>query len=376
MSPTSLLATLAAIIAAGAPLRAQVAPSLQPSDVAADPSTTVSIGSERRSVVLRATGSARDPSRSELYNVGTAAYIQTDGAYMLRFHVHAQEAAALPVARRAAHFLAALWLLARQRVGPTWAAVGRKPVEVWLTRSLPGGGAAANGSMVVYEALAPRSDLEWARTLAHEYGHLILPGAGGFAEPEPWSNGVLGERLFLGWLRDDLVAGRLSPASVAFAGIADLEYYCERQVQPLLDAACEQWPDTETLAGRGKAAMNAFTGLMLAIDRTLGAAALYGLLDHLVDGAKAEQDGPAFLSAFRLWLERQDAFDIRRVGQGTQAFWLPAGRYQVTGGATALTLAPGRATAAKGEWTVAADRSGPCALRWTGAPLLRWKRLR
>jgi hypothetical protein len=376
MSRTPLLATLALICALGAPVGAQVAPTLQPSDVAADPSTAVTIGSERRSVVLRASGPARDPSRSELYSVGTAVYIESDAAYPLRFHVHAQEAAALPVARRTAYFLAALWLLARQRVGPAWTAVGKKPVEVWLTRSRPGGGAAANGSIVVYEALAPRSDLEWARTLAHEYGHLILPGAGGYAEPEPWSNGIVGERLFLGWLRDDLVAGRLSPASMAFAGIADLEYYHERQVQPLLTVALEQWPDTDTLAGRSKAAMNAFTGLMLGIDQTLGAAALYGLLDHLVDGAKAEQDGPAFLSAFRLWLERQDAFDVRRLGQGTQAFWLPAGRYQVTGAATSLSVAPGQATLAKGEWTVTAPRSGACALRWSGAALLHWKRLR
>jgi hypothetical protein len=57
------------------------------------------------------------------------------------------------------------------------------------------------GEIVFFKMAEPRSEAEWARELAHEYGHVTLPPFNGFRPPlEPYGNGTLGETLGMMWM--------------------------------------------------------------------------------------------------------------------------------------------------------------------------------
>lgn len=59
----------------------------------------------------------------------------------------------------------------------------------------------APGDIVFYKTAQPRSEAEWLRELAHEYGHVALPPFNGFRPPlEPYGNGALGETLSMMWV--------------------------------------------------------------------------------------------------------------------------------------------------------------------------------
>jgi hypothetical protein len=58
----------------------------------------------------------------------------------------------------------------------------------------------APGDIVFFKMAEPRSEAEWLRELAHEYGHIALTPFNGFHAPlEPYGNGILGETLGLLW---------------------------------------------------------------------------------------------------------------------------------------------------------------------------------
>lgn len=57
------------------------------------------------------------------------------------------------------------------------------------------------GDIVFFKMPEPRSEAEWVRQLAHEYGHVVLPPFNGFTPPlEPYGNGLLGETLTMMWI--------------------------------------------------------------------------------------------------------------------------------------------------------------------------------
>lgn len=59
----------------------------------------------------------------------------------------------------------------------------------------------APGDIVFFKMSEPRSEAEWVRELAHEYGHVVLPPFNGFKPPlEPYGNGALGETLNMLWI--------------------------------------------------------------------------------------------------------------------------------------------------------------------------------
>ena len=59
----------------------------------------------------------------------------------------------------------------------------------------------APGDIVFFKMTEPRSEEEWLRELAHEYGHVVFPPFNGFKPPlEPYGNGLLGETLNMMWI--------------------------------------------------------------------------------------------------------------------------------------------------------------------------------
>lgn len=105
--------------------------------------------------------------------------------------------------------------------------------------------------------------IDRCRELAHEYGQATLPSPGGFPAPEPWANGILGESLFLTWLRRGIEEGRIKPQDAFGVTLADLDAYLAERVTPKLRSAALKGPRTDLLKTKSKKAFEAYVGLHL-----------------------------------------------------------------------------------------------------------------
>jgi hypothetical protein len=276
-----------------------------------------------------ASHTATDPRDGLAYHGVCYAEIAENGLFMRRFAVHVPERQLLPLAQRVGRFMALLWSAANRRFGTLSRRLRQQVVEVWLSRSGEAGGEQFRNHLYLYDVLGERSGIEWARELAHEYGHYLLPAPSGYTEPESWANGVLGERLFLKWLHDDLLAGHLQPSEVPFVTFAELEDYLAKQVAPLIDQWCTEGPKSALLAGIDRKAMNAFTGLLLYIDAIYGPAVNLNMLDYLPRDRAERVHAHDFLSAFRLWLENALTFEIKLPKWKPVKIYLPRGTFRL-----------------------------------------------
>lgn len=198
--------------------------------------------------------------------------------YARRFVVHAPDNGALPTAKRVAKLL--LWFhgMTRERL-KTEHDRSLPTMHVWLTRS-PGAGLSADvggeqfkNQIYIYDIFAERKPMEWVREIAHEYGHYALPGVIGFTAPEEWSNGVLGERLYLKWLADEIKTGRIPAENLPFITPAELDEFQARQIVPLISRWANQ-ADWKRLTRTDAAGMDDYTGLILYWDAVHGSAAV------------------------------------------------------------------------------------------------------
>ncbi|MBM3501392.1 MAG: tetratricopeptide repeat protein, partial [Armatimonadetes bacterium] len=148
--------------------------------------------------------------------------------------------------------------------------------RLWLCTGGPDGAERDGSDIYLYRVLsADRSPLEWLRQLAHESGHLLIPPIGGFAAPEMWANGEVGERLLLHWLADE--SGRWSrsdwPSSQAVARLDALWPGCGGVVEDYLAASGRAplgvWaaggPESELIMGMDERAMQYYVGLVLYV---------------------------------------------------------------------------------------------------------------
>ncbi len=161
-------------------------------------------------------------------------------------------------------------------------------VNVWLCDSGPAGAEQLDDNIYLYDAVTPRTALEWTRELAHEYGHYILPQVGKFVEPEPLASGELGERLSLQWLADE--AGQVAkapwPRPEALSVLNNLWVHQELPLQDYIVGKCRKtldlWqmegPGSQLAGGVGADGMNFFVGFMLWIDAAHGDAVLRDVL--------------------------------------------------------------------------------------------------
>ena len=185
-------------------------------------------------------------------------------------------------ARRTARLCARLLRLHRERFGRDAAFPrGSAEARVWLTRNTPPGadaghplgGETRDNEVYLFGVGAPRTAIEWVRTVAHEWGHLTLPAARGFQAPENDAAGFLGERLYLKWLREDTRARRL-PAAEDGTEAKGLDLYHARQVAPLIARFQAAGPGSRQMEGRDARAMDLYIGAALACDDALGSAML------------------------------------------------------------------------------------------------------
>jgi len=259
----------------------------------------------------------------------------------LRFRVYAQTQAedaepAVGIART----LIRLWKLNVDRLQLDHSeAYGNRVVDVYLRRDgLAGGEQRFDADIIagrnvnvntisIFDIAGFTDPLERVREVAHEYGHASLPPVGGYTAPEDWANGVLGERLFLRWLRDEVRAGRLTAEDTLGASLAQLEQYVGKFVAPAVQRVRKNGPDAAALARRDAAGMEAYVGLVVASEDLLPKGRFIRSL--LLNSENTAQGVPAAVVAAAGEVPR---WALATTSQRGQRWWLPLGAGKITGG--------------------------------------------
>jgi hypothetical protein len=125
-------------------------------------------------------------------------------------------------------------------------------------------------TIYIYDIASFTDPIEMAREIAHEYGHATLPPIGGFKQPEEWSDGYLGEKLYLKWLRDGLVNGTIVSEDVLGATKEGLDKWLTANYDPVLEKAATTQPTVATLTDTSAVGMNQFIGMALEVDTIFG----------------------------------------------------------------------------------------------------------
>src|SRR5262249_14317624 len=145
---------------------------------------------------------ARDPKYGRSFPQACAAYVLNDreARWYRIAQVRFQKSADTGLAQRVAGLIGQLFWVRREYCGLTQDFPRPPDASVWLSRDGRAGGEEWRGQIYLYAVDRERTPEEWVREVCHEYGHLALPGASIFTEPEPKANGYLGERLLAKWL--------------------------------------------------------------------------------------------------------------------------------------------------------------------------------
>ena len=140
----------------------------------------------------------------------------------------------------------------------------------------------------LYSTKTSRPPAEWWRELAHEYGHVALPGIGGYADTDdPWADGELGELLFVKWL----AAGK--PSDWLPWSLEKAEKIAAARRQELIAGAAGPL-DATRLNGTDAKARDYFLGLALAAEEKHGPGILGAALVECPRGRPAQ-----FVAALR-----------------------------------------------------------------------------
>ena len=167
----------------------------------------------------------------------------------------------------------------------------RYPVAVRLSRSGTAGAEQWANAITFWRVDVPRASLEWARQMAHEWGHASLPGLTGYTEPEAWTNGDTGERIYLstlhewGWLK-------------AWDPAIDVKVYIENRLSAPVRRWAKTGPVQALIGSRGA------EGYGHAVDTALYVNAVYGpwILARTLDRMQSNRlDG--FLESLKAVLE-------------------------------------------------------------------------
>jgi len=181
--------------------------------------------------------------------------------WQMKARVHWSDPAGAEVAQRALKLVLALYGTVRTSLDLDPARGGRV-IDLWVCEGGTPGAFTAGTSIYLYAYRKERAPEEWVREIAHEFGHLALPGVGGFTKTDdPWADGELGELLFVKWLAAS--KAEWLPWSVAGAeGIA-----CVRREQLMAQA---KTPNPKLLDGADAKARDHLVGLALRVEAKAG----------------------------------------------------------------------------------------------------------
>ncbi len=235
--------------------------------------------------LLYAPTGTQDPALKKSFNRVFVGYAldPTDNLWRMRFRVFyvsesiaAQGRNHAPLAEQVCATLLQLYWLAQQSLNATTRFSPEKPTDVWLCEGGATGAeqpANAPAHLYFYDINNPkRTPLDWLREIAHEYGHLTLPGIDGFeGEVEPYINGHAGERLFLLWLlAHALREAQRTPDHVAAFKVSpqDLAAYVRDRSYPALRSFLNEGPRSPLIDNPRAAGMEFLVGFLIYVERT------------------------------------------------------------------------------------------------------------
>ena len=266
----------------------------------------------------------------------------TEPVYRRRFLVCAANEDALPFVKQVAKLLLVLYGERHERIHDDHS-VNLPTVNVWLTERVePGlspdtGGEQFQNQIYLYDIHRERSDIEWAREIAHEYGHYALPGIAGFKAPEEWANGVLGERLFLKWVREDMKSGRIKTEEIAFVTPALLDEYYARAIWPLIRRIMADGTNGQFITSTSAKGMDYYTGLAMYVDTLYGTPVLVNAMSDTRSASSLTFPRASdFLTGVLTTLlgENEITLNVPALGEvekeNTIHFYLPAGAWKVS----------------------------------------------
>jgi len=224
-------------------------------------------------VPLDKTTSIFNPHDRQMYHFELLGYTAPFEDNSLRFRIYAPDTSDAELADKVGRFYLFLYHEVHQHLHFDHPA--QQPVSVWLSptnyANADVGGEQFRDQIYIYNIYAKRSSIEWCRELAHEYGHYILPGVTGYTAPEPWANGVLGERLFLYWLSRDMINGEIPSSGLPFCTRDDLTAYLNLQIFPLISRiAFAPRFSSAWLSRTDAVGMDNYTAFCLYIDAVYG----------------------------------------------------------------------------------------------------------
>ncbi|MGQ9523454.1 MAG: hypothetical protein ACUVTZ_01310 [Armatimonadota bacterium] len=283
--------------------------------------------------LLRPASAASDPRYDRRFPYHLWAYSSNPSRseFRLKFVLHVQREMDMPLAAKCARVLLAFADMARSRLGLESRFADDGVVHVWLTHWGKPGGEQWQQHIYLYSIDTPRQPIEWVRQLAHEFGHLVIPGIRLPSVGEEWANGLIGERLFVKWMHEGGLSNLwepgtdLAPLAVSAAEMALDEF----AASPPIDA--HEWTPMRLV------------GFVLYIDTAHG----HDMLREVI--RLQSSDAPAaLLAAYKRALQNAKSFTVRIADTGHWLIFVPDdGEYFVNAGQMHL-LIDGRRAAVGG----------------------------
>jgi len=218
--------------------------------------------------------------------------------YEVRVAAHWNTDEETKVAEKALHAVSAFYCLVKDELGfdPTgrWA----DPIDIWVTGKGEPGARAQGRSIYLYAVGTERTPGEWLRELGHEYGHVSLPGLGGFKDSDDeWADGDIAELLFPKWL-----SARGVPEWMPWS-VQEWEAASAPERERLMGRVRSKGLDPTLVGGTEAAAREYLVGLALLVEDEGGAEGLSQVLRKCPQGTTAQFLSSAEAAGVEVWEE-------------------------------------------------------------------------
>jgi hypothetical protein len=223
-----------------------------------------------------------------------------------RLLVYAQRREHVPLLQASCRFLLRCFEFALTYLQRDHPLVHDRVLHLYLCTDGKPGAEQQRNSLYLYAIDPNLPPQEWARELAHEYGHAIVPPINSFKEPEAWANGDLGERLFLSWMLEAVQQKRLTADDGMGASAADLQRYIARSVEPLIRRMEKEGLNPTRWKSRRRDGFEEYLALALYAGQVYGRERLARAM--LIAGGVEPDD---FLNGLRECLLEQTVFEAQ-----------------------------------------------------------------